>query len=194
MRFEMPNPQHSGSIEDGSTFLAKFPPEIFLTISSFLTNRDRKSLRSTCQALCQVTPFSFPRVFLSANPLNIEVFRAISNYPIFRHQVTEIIWDDARFISQPEIPAPLDDPIFNDPLAGLSNLRDALEDSVQGFLTWFGKKCKANLELLRRRICREPGRPGVLSVLRQIEARMPLKKCWKYYSELLKQGQEVIDF
>ncbi|OQE86103.1 hypothetical protein PENNAL_c0022G07032 [Penicillium nalgiovense] len=36
------------------------------------------------------------RVFLSANPLNIEVFRAVADHQKFRHQVTEIIWDDAR--------------------------------------------------------------------------------------------------
>lgn len=41
------------------------------------------------------------RVFLSANPLNIEVFHAVADHPKFRHQVTEIIWDEARFIAAP---------------------------------------------------------------------------------------------
>jgi hypothetical protein len=51
----------------------------------------------TCKVLGDITPLSFSRVFLSANSLDIEVFRAIADYS-FRHGITEIIWDDARLI------------------------------------------------------------------------------------------------
>lgn len=41
------------------------------------------------------------RVFLSANPLNIEVFRGITGHNKFHHRVTEIIWDEARLVRGP---------------------------------------------------------------------------------------------
>jgi hypothetical protein len=37
----------------------------------------------------------FERVFISANPRNVEVLRAVANHDTFRHRVKEIIWDDA---------------------------------------------------------------------------------------------------
>lgn len=42
------------------------------------------------------------RVFLSANLLNIKVFRAIADHEKFRHKITEIVWDDARFTRGPQ--------------------------------------------------------------------------------------------
>jgi hypothetical protein len=42
-------------------------------------------------------------VFLSAKPLDIEVFHAIADHPQFWHQIKEIIWDDARFVSTPPL-------------------------------------------------------------------------------------------
>lgn len=41
------------------------------------------------------------RVFLSVNPLNIKVFRAIADHEKFRHKIVEIVWDDARFARGP---------------------------------------------------------------------------------------------
>lgn len=48
-------------------------------------------------------PLRLTRVFLSANSLNINVFRAVANHEEFRHSVTEIIWDDARLSTQPDL-------------------------------------------------------------------------------------------
>lgn len=64
---------------------------------------DRKRLRLTCKVLSDVTPLRLSRVFLSPNPLDIEVFHAIADHPQFRHQIKEIIWDDARFVSTPSL-------------------------------------------------------------------------------------------
>lgn len=80
----------------GSSRLLKLPPEISSTIPSHLSNRDIKSLRLTCKALCALSPLRLDRVFLSANPRNIEVFRAIADHSVLREGVVEIIWDDAR--------------------------------------------------------------------------------------------------
>jgi hypothetical protein len=68
-------------------WLAVILPEIRLLILSFLTNCDRKRLRLTCKVLSDVTPLCLSRVFLSANPLDIEVFHAIADHPHFRHQI-----------------------------------------------------------------------------------------------------------
>ena len=50
----------------------------------------------------KITPFIIDRVFISANSLNLQVFRAIADSETFRHNVTEIIWDDARLPEEPE--------------------------------------------------------------------------------------------
>ncbi|GAM43674.1 hypothetical protein TCE0_060r18676 [Talaromyces pinophilus] len=74
------------------------PAELVGLIVSFLPNRDIKNLRLTCPTLGQMAQLRLSRVFLSANPLNIEVFRAIADHEEFRHNIVEIIWDDARLI------------------------------------------------------------------------------------------------
>jgi hypothetical protein len=51
------------------------------------------------QTFENLVPLTFSRVFLSVNPLVIEVFRAVADHPVLRHQITDIIWDDARFVS-----------------------------------------------------------------------------------------------
>lgn len=79
-----------------SSRLLQLPPEVSTTIPPYLTNRDIKSLRLTCEALCAISPLRLDRVFLSANPRNIEVLRAVADHQVFRERVVEIIWDDAR--------------------------------------------------------------------------------------------------
>lgn len=73
------------------------PPELHSYIFSYLPNSDIKSLRLTCRALHTRTQLRLNRLFLSANPLNISVFRAVVGDETFRHGITEIVWDDALF-------------------------------------------------------------------------------------------------
>jgi hypothetical protein len=80
-------------------------PEILAPILSSLTNSNRKSLRPTYKVF-QVTPLCLSRVFLPTKPRDIEMFHALADHPKFPRQVTEIIWDEARFIP---IPSPLED-------------------------------------------------------------------------------------
>ncbi|TGO49073.1 hypothetical protein BOTNAR_0445g00030 [Botryotinia narcissicola] len=70
-------------------------PELLTAIVSYLPNPDLKSLRLTCRALGGIVPLYFDRVFLSANPRNIEVARTVADDEKFRKGVKEIIWDDA---------------------------------------------------------------------------------------------------
>ncbi|KAJ5635068.1 uncharacterized protein N7484_008381 [Penicillium longicatenatum] len=71
------------------------PLELWREISSYLPNRDIKSMRLASKQF-PVGP-RLGRVFLSPNPLNIKVFRAIADHDVFRHGVTEIIWTMLTF-------------------------------------------------------------------------------------------------
>ncbi|KAJ5085778.1 hypothetical protein N7532_010549 [Penicillium argentinense] len=175
----------TSSIERQSPWLANLPTEIVLVISSFLTNRDRKSLRSSCRALNKVTPLFFSRVFLSTNPLDIEVFCAVAIHHTFRHQVTEIIWDDARFLPEPVIPEEEWRPYMD---------REDLEmNPDEECPNWFVEGCEENIDLLRRRKGDDVDRPDHIARQKQIDAQMPLRQCWELYSKLLKDQNEVID-
>jgi hypothetical protein len=77
------------------------PLELWWEITSHLPNHDIKSLRLASKQFCNAVELRLQRVFLSANPLNIEVFRAVADHKKFRHQVTEIVWDDARLSRGP---------------------------------------------------------------------------------------------
>lgn len=77
------------------------PVELWCAISLYLPNRDIKTLRLVSKQFCDSVELRLQRVFLSANPLNIKVFRAIADHEKFRHNITEIIWDDARFARGP---------------------------------------------------------------------------------------------
>lgn len=78
-----------------SSALQQLPHELLAAISNGLPNRDIKSLRLTCKALCVTSQLRWERVFLSANPRNIEVFRAIADHEEIRRLISEIVWDDA---------------------------------------------------------------------------------------------------
>ncbi|KAJ5570838.1 hypothetical protein N7535_004498 [Penicillium sp. DV-2018c] len=65
-------------------------------IESHLSNADKNSLRLACEQFNNAVSLRPNRVFLPANPLNIVVFCNIASHNKFRHQVNEIIWDEAR--------------------------------------------------------------------------------------------------
>ncbi|KAL1852643.1 hypothetical protein Plec18167_007737 [Paecilomyces lecythidis] len=79
--------------------LTDLPIELPSLVFSQLWNRDIKSLRLTCTFLKEIARLRLNRVFLSANPTNIDVFYSIANHNTFRKEITEIIYDDARFAS-----------------------------------------------------------------------------------------------
>ncbi|KAI0184852.1 hypothetical protein EV127DRAFT_443142 [Xylaria flabelliformis] len=82
--------------------LIRVPGEISLLIYSHLSNRDIKNLRLVSSFFERTACLRLARVFISANPLNIEVFEAISQHDRYRAQVTEIIWDEALLDPGPE--------------------------------------------------------------------------------------------
>ncbi|KAL6913365.1 hypothetical protein FSST1_011125 [Fusarium sambucinum] len=72
------------------------PGEILNQVISELPNADIKNLRQTCTYLKDIAHPLISRLFLSANLSDIQVFRAAIDHEIYRHDVTEIIYDDAR--------------------------------------------------------------------------------------------------
>ncbi|KAL2821458.1 hypothetical protein BDW59DRAFT_150116 [Aspergillus cavernicola] len=64
--------------------LLHLPTEIITLICNYLPNGSIKALRLTCEEACNTARLRLNRVFLSANPLNISVFRAIADSEIFR--------------------------------------------------------------------------------------------------------------
>jgi hypothetical protein len=166
-----------------STGLLHLPAEILLLVASFLPNRDLKSLRLASKQLGETTPLSFSRVFLSANSLDIKVLRSVANHPDFREQVTEIIWDDARFVSAP-VSWEDHEPFID---------RSGLKINDEGCPKWFLQECKNNISNMKQRKSRDVDRPDHTARQRQVDAQMPLKDCWKYYSQVLNDQQAVIN-
>ncbi|KAH7193883.1 uncharacterized protein B0J16DRAFT_381765 [Fusarium flagelliforme] len=82
--------------------LLQLPKELRDSIYFHLDNGDIKNLRATCSAMNRDVPLRPTRVFLSANSLNIKVFRAVADHERLRHSVTEIVWDDARLKTKPD--------------------------------------------------------------------------------------------
>ncbi|CAG8902816.1 unnamed protein product [Penicillium egyptiacum] len=156
--------------------LPSLPPELWQSILSHLSNSDIKSLRLTCRRFGD-SSLRIKRVFLSANPLNIEVFRAIADHKTFRHDVTEIVWDDARFI---------------DVLERSVSEYDMGEDEDEGCPIWFVKACKENLEQLEERKYGDVDRPDHIARAEQVAVQPSLRKCWEHHQYLLQQQEYVL--
>ncbi|KAM0473421.1 hypothetical protein ACHAPX_008168 [Trichoderma viride] len=167
-----------------SSFLALLPPEIMENIMGNLDNRAIKSLRLTCRWLSAIAALRINRVFLSANPLNIQVFRAIADHDVFRHRIVEIIYDDARLWRDAadafEARAP------SDPIYG--NYRIYSPD-----MEWFEIERDENIrELRQRQNDDDPRRPEHVAMARRVHAELSLEESWAYYQDLLRQQEEVI--
>ncbi|KAL2853505.1 hypothetical protein BJX68DRAFT_264973 [Aspergillus pseudodeflectus] len=136
-----------------------FPMEIIAITCGYLANSSLKPLRLSCKRASEIVPLHLNRVFLSANPLNISIFRSIAESEKFRYGVKEIIWDDARFISAPpEVP---------DPDSHHGHLQMNLK---QGAPDWFVRMCRENIRFVARRARRalDVNRPAHLARVEQI--------------------------
>ncbi|KAJ4150019.1 hypothetical protein LMH87_010787 [Akanthomyces muscarius] len=91
-----PNDSAAAESPNETVILLRLPPELLENISALLPNSDIKSLRQACSGLCKLVHLRLTRVFLSPDPRNIKVFRAIAEHDDHRHAIREIIYDDAR--------------------------------------------------------------------------------------------------
>ena len=162
-----------------SPHLAHVPNELLSSIAKDLPNSDLKNLRLACRLLRDKVPLRVDRVFISANPLNIKVLRAIADHDQFRSTVTEIVWDDARLVESLgfEWSIDIDHPDMNQP-----------------YPEWFGTVCRANVDDIKSRLARreDRDRPDLVALAKQLEAQMPIAESWTYYEELLRQQDQVL--
>ncbi|PTB41297.1 uncharacterized protein TrAFT101_010085 [Trichoderma asperellum] len=164
-------------------YLVLLPPEIIENILSSLNNRAIKNLRLTCRRFAAIAALRINRVFLSANPLNIQVFRAIADHDVLRHKIVEIIYDDARL------------------WRSAVDAAEAREPTEPGFtwrqfpsdMEWFESERDENIENICGRLgCDDPRRPEHVARARRARAELSLGESWEYYQVLLRQQEEVI--
>ncbi|KAL7900938.1 hypothetical protein HDV63DRAFT_402331 [Trichoderma sp. SZMC 28014] len=173
--------------QTSSSYLVLLPPEIIENILSSLDNRSIKSLRLTCPRLGATAALRIDRVFLSANPLNIQVFRAIADHDMLRHRIVEIIYDDARLWRNG---AEADEARYpGDPCYMYSLYHENEELQVE----WFENERNGNLyKLTERQRNEDPKRPEHVALARRVHAELPLEESWAFYQMLLRQQEDVI--
>lgn len=169
-----------------------FLVEIISVICFALSNKDIKNLRLTCRLLSIICKLRLDRVFLSASPRNISVFRAIAQHETFRKQIFEIVWDDALLQplptggsrSQLDI-APIP---WIPPWADCWNYETFYNNSTDACPLRFWQQCEKNIHHLEARKDRDiPGRPENLAREEMIAARLPLLDSLDYYEELIRE-------
>ncbi|KAL7802762.1 hypothetical protein V8C43DRAFT_269341 [Trichoderma afarasin] len=178
------------------SLLTELPHELLGNIVSRLENSDVKNLRLSCKLLASTLALRIKRVFLSANPLNVRVFRAIADHEGYRHGVTEIVYDDARLprsafeaqaIRQPEmlITGPPPDPLDSWEAILTPTAQEADEE-------WFLNARKENLREIGAHKCHTEGQWDSPARTEQAESQMPYQASWAYYQDLVRQQDEVI--
>ncbi|KAI5292412.1 hypothetical protein KEM52_006375 [Ascosphaera acerosa] len=84
------------AIADGSRSILDLPAELFNMIVVLLDPVTLANARLTCRTFAYNAPLRIPRVFLSANSLNIRVFNQIASHEYYRRRVKEIVYDDSQ--------------------------------------------------------------------------------------------------
>ncbi|KAJ5581465.1 hypothetical protein N7535_000085 [Penicillium sp. DV-2018c] len=186
------------------------PLELWGCIESHLSNADIKSLRLACKQFNNTVSLRLNRVFLSANPLNIEVFRNIASHDKFRHQINEIIWDEARLNRGPariihdtneghELLSDEDEPDNNREWAAEYDIQYREEITERHEFEeggecprWFKSCCEGNLYELKYRKRRDEDRPDLMARREQVFAQPSLREHWQHYLQLLRQQKDVL--
>jgi hypothetical protein len=165
------------------------PNELVGAICALLYNRDIKSLRLTCRSLGDKSPLRFNRVFISANPRNVEVLLAIANHDVFRYDVKEIIWDDAILMRIPSTDG--DGPY------GYSADEDDPDDyAANKDKEWISRDyicaCKESISLTRGRLHEKNKYYVENEVQKQVDNLMPSRDSLTYYRDLFYQQRKVL--
>ena len=200
-----------------SSRLLQLPAEILTAIPVYLPNRDIKSLRLTCQTLHATSKLRLERVFLSANPRNIDVFRAIAEHEVLRKQIVEIVWDDTLLQDEPGPRrsgyegSPNFDPEFNEDFEIVEHIDyddydedgndrydykankdddddDSDDEECPG---WFAKACMKNLSEIEGYKSSDVHRPDPIA-LAKLVAHISMTRSWHYYKNLLRQQKDII--
>jgi hypothetical protein len=175
--------------------ILRLPTEIIGIITSSFTQSDLKNLRLTCLSLSKQVQPRLSRVFLSANPLNVSVFRAIADHDRFRHGVSEIVWDDARL----DVERRVQDIDFllevePDPAVGGCNHVPCNATSVPSTSVpaWFFIACRDNVKMARTRQGYDADTTESKARAAELQDMLPVCTSWSVYQGLLGQQHKVI--
>lgn len=154
--------------------LVRLPAELRIAIVSYLPNRDIKSLRRTCKLFGERVLLHIDRVFLSANPIDIRVLRAIAKHETYRHGVVELIWDDARLDVPPDLPP-----------------YDNFKDIETFWKVWYGVVCESNIKEAEYRKGSDVNRPDHAARDRWIAAQPSTDALWLHFKNMLSRQRHV---
>lgn len=166
----------------GETPFLRLPLELFELIWSGLPNRDIKNLRLTCTHLCRVAQLRLSRLFLSPNPRNVDVFRAVADHDEFRKNIFEIVYDDARLASSYETP---DDEFYD------SDGEIVIGD-VKGVPSWFRRIYRENSTAIKEYGCHYVKRPHHLEVQERSKVLLSPAESYKLHQKLVQEQDRVI--
>jgi hypothetical protein len=126
------------------------------------------------------------RVFISANPRNIEVARAIADHEIYRRGIVEIIWDDSLLVTLEDNEGRFRESSSDD--------SDTLGNNDDGPPRWFKRELKDNLDhILKQRMRRDdPNLPMHIANSRRAAALISTEEAWSYYRILIQQQKEIL--
>ncbi|RSL84615.1 hypothetical protein CDV31_016682 [Fusarium ambrosium] len=173
-----------------NTCLIHLPPELLEQILSGLPNSDIKSLRLTCTRLHRFAQLRLSRIFLSPNPLNVSVFRAVADHEEFRKKIVEIIYDDARLACSDEIPDP-DDEYYEDEYEDEDEDEDDIGD-VQGVPLWFRRIYSDNYDAIKAYGYGDVKRSHHLEVQERFKAPWSPAESYKLYQKLFQEQEHAI--
>jgi hypothetical protein len=174
------------------TAALRLPTEIVKAICDDLPNSTIKNLRLTCRFFSNAALLRFTRVFISANPRNINVFTRVANHQVYQHEVIEIIWDDATLFEGSQA--------YRNEMEDEDADEDDDSDGVQedginspgSVPKWFRQACKDNISDLESLKDRDADRLGHIERAKQVAAQMPVADAWACYKELLSQQRQVL--
>ncbi|VUC33760.1 unnamed protein product [Clonostachys rosea] len=183
---------------------SRVPQEILNEILSYLPIRDKKSLREVSSFFANTIEIRIPRVFLSANPRNIDVIKGIADDKIRRHYVEELIWDDSLLVTPADCRTMrvrsdyyqcLRIPYRPPKLALIQNEQALLRQSLgelDEFHELYAKACAVNLCDVRARRGNDRDTPAHLERDERIKNVMPTLESIRYYMDLVNQQERVI--
>ncbi|KAF4825651.1 hypothetical protein CGCSCA5_v000103 [Colletotrichum siamense] len=171
--------------------IAQLPTELADEIFSHLSTRHLKSLRLACVKFSEIVRpyFRLERVFISANPRNIEVFRAVAEHETFRHAVREIVWDDARLLEAEDY----EDRFEDIRLDGEESYEEESDNPVESVPWFYVRACEKNIEDLQTLGHADfETLPQHIETAKQVHAQLPVELAYVYYQGLLQQQRDVL--
>ncbi|KAH8679492.1 hypothetical protein BGZ61DRAFT_457220 [Ilyonectria robusta] len=177
----------SGRVQTGLGPFVHLPRELLDNILSRLPNSDIKSLRSTCTNLHNIVQLRLSRLFLSPNPLNVAVFRAVANHEEFRRNIVEIIYDDARLAHPAEVKSFWGSDEDHDDDEGNTDIGD-----ISGVPAWYLKEFRDNSSLIAEYGILDVKQPRHIEVAHRFEARLSPVQSYRLYQNLLHEQNQVI--